>query len=782
MLVTTVSDGKTYNQMNLSAIISSISKLKYQLLACLLVYIISSLCTPPPLKAFLGLSNIEQQINIVDGEFSTQAGSASPTDNSLGLITFDSSQYTADTVYFEVIFRCVDCTGGGNHQVVAGLYDDQGNLVTNSTRTSVSGTFTISRSIALSLSSDNYTVRFYRDDDAGTAYLKAARLIIVQSDPQLTDTQTQIEVGNYENSTNTSAAPLTYPKYYSYDNDQYSGTVNAYFEATLHSDSNSTSQTYYFNSYDSGVNEWSTSPSLMTDNNTGNYASTSSDTDLHRLTANTNAGSDLGTITQVEVRIYSYQDNDTTGYITLTPFFGGSSTGDNHNLTPPVSTGSWSSNVDITTDTNAPSPWSWSDIQNLDLDVIWNQNGGSNTGFASKVEIIVTYEDNTVLAYAQLYNRTNTTAVGNSTVSTYHSSPQLVRSSALGSDWDTANDDEYEVRIYTNNAANAVYLANAKIIIDQTDTDGINNIEVIHQYLNTIQTQTNTDFTQESYYNQFAPYNFSGSNFLEILFEATLKTSASTGYAALYNYSDTDIIDTSTTSEVTTTSTSFERKTSNNLTANSDWPSTAINFDTITKASSSETTSISSAWLIIQAGAIDPDISLTIESVAASQTNNGVTSTVGTTVTTIPFGNIGYNTPAYATHKLTLQTNDATTAFSITMGLDSPLQGSYPANHFDPFIGSSATWNDPKAWVTPTGIIPNDNTGWIGANTSDTDISGWSSGSGLFGPISTTPVEIAYSNSGSGETVYVSYAIEANISQPADAYSAILIYNVLPTF
>ncbi len=745
----------------------------------LLILTTLSLLLPQPAAA-MSLSNLEQQINISDGEFSTANTTDSPTDNSLGLINFDTSKYTGATVYFEAVIRCLSCSGG-NSRVAASLYNDAG--ASQATVTNAASTYTRVRTTSLSLSSDDYTVRFKLDATSGTAYIKAARLIIVQAASSITATQTQVEVGNYENSTNTSATALTSPKYYQYDHAQYSGTVNAYLEATLKTTGNSTTSTYGFNSYDSVTENWTTTPANMVDGATSTYAATSADADVELLDGNSNAGTDLGIITAVEVRAFSYQTTDTTGSVTLRPVFGGSSDGDNHNFTPPATIGSaaWSNYIDITTDTNAPGTWSWSDVQNLNLDVVWNANAGSNTGNVASVEIRVTYEDSSVTANVELYNRTNTAVV--TTVSSSDNSYTRVRSAALSSNWDTTNDDDYEVRIYTSNAGNPVYVSNAKIIIEQTDSGGLKQVEVVHSQITTGRTQTNTSYTQDTFTNQFDPSHFDNHNSFNVYFETNIYTSAATAYAALYNVTGSDIINDPTNSEITTAATSLTRSRTANLANNADWPTAAKEFDTILKASDSQTTSVTSSWLVIQVGTIDPAFTFTIEGVAESTSTNGITTSVATTITSIPFGNVTVNTPVYAAHKLTVSTNDATTKYTVDVHLVSTLQGQYPGNNIDPFVGSGATWSLPQTWTSPTGTVASTDTGWLGANTSDTDVAGWSSGSGKFGPLDTTPIEVMRNNSGVSESnIYVTYAFEVNVNQPADTYYGQLIYNVLPVY
>jgi len=731
-----------------------------------------------PVQA-LTIYNLEQQLNISNGEFSTASTTDSPTDNSLGLVHFDSADYTSGSVYFEAVIKCIDCTGG-NGRVSAGLYNSAGAVQT--TVVTTSGNYSRMRTISpVSLSTGDYTVRFKVDATSGTAYLKAARLIIIQTAAGgLTDTQAQIELGGYQNSTSTTATSLTAPKYYLFDSSQYSGTVNAYFEATIKTADNTSASTYQFNDYDAGVTEWTTTPANMVDGSTATFASTTTDADVELLTANANSGTDLGTITKVEVQAYAYQSTDTTGSITLTPIFSGTNSGDGHSFNPGTSA-DWSTYADITSDTNAPSTWTWADVQNLDLNVTWNANAGSNTGYLAQANVRVTYENNTVISYAQLYNLSQSAVVTNSLVATSSNSYHLVRGSLpLTTNFNSL--DQYEVRIYTNSISNPVYISNAKLIIDQTQTTGIQQTETIQSYLTTLRTQTNTLYTQESFLNEFDPSHFAGGNNLEAYFEATMRTTGGTAYAQLYDVAASDPMDTPVTSEVTTDQGSLVRRRSSDLISNTDWPSSAHNFDTILKASDSQTTSVSSSWLIIRAGAVDPEITFTIEGVPQGETHNGVTTSVTSTITSLSFDHVTVGVPVYAAHKLTITVNQAPSSYTADVILSNPLQGQYPANNIDPFIGGGASWSSPQSWTSPTGTTANTNTGWIGANTSDTDVGGWGSGSSLFGPISDTAVQVANSTEGVTKTIYVSYGLEVNANQPADSYVGTLIYNILPKY
>jgi len=147
--------------------------------------------------------------------------------------------------------------------------------------------------------------------------------------------------------------------------------------------------TYYFNAYDSGGEEWENTPADMVDGNEATNANAFWETGMVQLNNGNNcAGTDLGTISKVEIRalrngIASNQE------IVYRPVFGGSSDGNDHAQATGTSK-AWGAYIDITSDTNSPETWTWTNVRDLDIDVV------ANTGFIAaincyEVEIRVTY-------------------------------------------------------------------------------------------------------------------------------------------------------------------------------------------------------------------------------------------------------------------------------------------------------------------------------------------------------------------------------------------------------
>lgn len=353
-----------------------------------------------------------------------------------------------------------------------------------------------------------------------------------------------------------------------------------------------------------------------------------------------------------------------------------------------------------------------------------------------------------------------------------------------GTTWDRAisgdikanltDDTEYFVCTKTT-SGDTGSIANAKLIYRQNNSNGLNTVETYQQYINHPLADSDSTYTSQSFFNEFNPANFAG-DIVDYFFEATLLSNSGTGYANLFNTSDTTAI---TGSEVSHNANSYARKRSQLLTAN--MPSATKTLDSQLKNGASNTTTASSSWLIVRVDdVLDASMSFEVTGTLGGQVFNEITTSTSTVFPGISFGNLTVNIPRYASHKLYVETN-APEGYSVTSRIVDFMQGLYPANNFDGFI---APWNAPTTWTEPTGLIRNQDTGWIGANTTDTRVPNWTSGAAQkFGVVNNTAHTVMTSTSeDSGTTVYVTYAVEANYLQPADSYAGSIIYEILPTY
>jgi hypothetical protein len=180
---------------------------------------------------------------------------------------------------------------------------------------------------------------------------------------------------------------------------------------------------------------------------------------------------------------------------------------------------------------------------------------------------------------------------------------------------------------------------------------------------------------------------------------------------------------------------------------------------------------------------VDPTFSFLVTGMANNTTHNGITTTAGSDATHLPFGNLTAGAVKYVAHQLKVATNTQG-GYSVYTKLYSQMAGVYAQNNIDPF---AAPWAVPTTWTAPTGTTANDNTGWFGGNTTDTNVAGWaSSTASKFGGIGLTDVMVMTKNGPDNgqdaDAVYVTYGISANMYQPSDYYQGTLVYNAIPTY
>lgn len=142
------------------------------------------------------------------------------------------------------------------------------------------------------------------------------------------------------------------------------------------------------------MNSYSTSagwnnPDQAIDPSAATYSNTTTVNAKLRLDENESDGSDLGTISKVEMRaIVNVQGFSA---MTMTPYFLGVSGGTaltGVDLSPEAP--SWIPWEDITSDTNAPGSWDWIDVRDLDIEFEMTAFSGGDVR-VHIAEIRVTY-------------------------------------------------------------------------------------------------------------------------------------------------------------------------------------------------------------------------------------------------------------------------------------------------------------------------------------------------------------------------------------------------------
>lgn len=148
--------------------------------------------------------------------------------------------------------------------------------------------------------------------------------------------------------------------------------------------------TYYFDVR--GTSGWA-DPDNMIGGILTNYAYTSSDETAASLEGTTCDGTDLGTITKVELRVYGYGDGNDR--IDLFYVYG-----NQYELTM-TSSANWSSYADVTDDAGVGG-WTWAKVKEKlspALRAHFDKVGKGDTMYCAKVEIRVTYDEGAPPAY-----------------------------------------------------------------------------------------------------------------------------------------------------------------------------------------------------------------------------------------------------------------------------------------------------------------------------------------------------------------------------------------------
>ena len=179
------------------------------------------------------MAQIRQELNINDRLNFANFSSV------LGVIQIDTTQYNGTvTYYFELVGKN---TGGSDVTFTlrrVGTSTDDASITIPANTTN----FTRFRSTSFTppAGQTNYAV----NGSGGLAGpLNTSRVVIIQNASPITSTETQIEIGNLETTTATVDTELASPKYWLYTSANWNGTITAYFEATILSDSTKVTMT-----------------------------------------------------------------------------------------------------------------------------------------------------------------------------------------------------------------------------------------------------------------------------------------------------------------------------------------------------------------------------------------------------------------------------------------------------------------------------------------------------------------------------------------------------------
>jgi hypothetical protein len=173
------------------------------------------------------------------------------------------------------------------------------------------------------------------------------------------------------------------------------------------------------------------------------------------------------------------------------------------------------------------------------------------------------------------------------------------------------------------------------------------------------------------------------------------------------------------------------------------------------------------------------DLTVVVSGIATSTVTEGVTTSVGSSPTTIPFGTIAIAASSTAAHRIDVTTN-ATEGYQVLLKAD----GAMTANHGATIPDVTGTNASPLPWATGcTGAM----TGCFGYHSGDNTLAGGSTRfliNDTFAQFATTTSQEVIYNSGpvTNEVTDMVYTTEIHQLQAAGSYSTQLQYIVVPIF
>ncbi len=168
-------------------------------------------------------AKIRQEINIIDTYIRAAANTYA---TSSAIISIDPTDYVGATYYFEVVASTTAAT-----DATISLVNATSSAIVKS-RTVNGTSYAVYRSTAFTAPTTATEYKVVLGNENVVKGIIAARVIVLQDTASLTDTATQIEMGNDETYTSTATSTFSSPKYWYYDSSRWNGTATFYAEVT----------------------------------------------------------------------------------------------------------------------------------------------------------------------------------------------------------------------------------------------------------------------------------------------------------------------------------------------------------------------------------------------------------------------------------------------------------------------------------------------------------------------------------------------------------------------
>lgn len=190
-----------------------------------LVAVVFSQLLANPLTVYAVNTKVRQEVNINDAYMYAASGAYATSSATIGIT---DSSYTSPTYYFEVVASTTAATNASvslvnstSSAIIKTITLDQGNTYYRYRSTAFTPT-----------SSSTVEYKVVLNNESIGKGLIASRVVILQNAATLSNTETQIEIGNNETYTSSATSTFASPKYWAYDATKWDSSPTFYAEVT----------------------------------------------------------------------------------------------------------------------------------------------------------------------------------------------------------------------------------------------------------------------------------------------------------------------------------------------------------------------------------------------------------------------------------------------------------------------------------------------------------------------------------------------------------------------
>src|SRR3990167_9175266 len=203
---------------------------------------------------------IRQEINVIDHICGSNTSGVTVFSE---IVQLDTTQYNGTVTYY-IEFLAIN-TDSVDKAVSLAYGAGSGTAEVTINITAGTSAYTLFRtSWTTSVAIRDLYLKIAQTTSTNQVLVKSARIVIIQNATTLTNTETQIEIGNYNLARTTeSAIALVNPKYWKYDASKWDGTKTFYAEAVYNSGDHNTISVYLYEATDITAPSWTLNATIV---------------------------------------------------------------------------------------------------------------------------------------------------------------------------------------------------------------------------------------------------------------------------------------------------------------------------------------------------------------------------------------------------------------------------------------------------------------------------------------------------------------------------------------